>query len=87
MPSLTREQVCNLLVQLLLGLVRAVTLGSNLSRTHNHILLSNRRLPKPGGSGPRIYIRQEKGGQDIPPGNGFPFCRPLTIRRATVEVF
>jgi hypothetical protein len=32
-PSLTRGLVCNLLVQLLLGLVRAVTLGSKSRRT------------------------------------------------------
>jgi hypothetical protein len=32
-PSLTRRWVCNLLVQLLLGLARAVTLGSKYCRT------------------------------------------------------
>jgi hypothetical protein len=36
-PSLTRGRVCNLLVQLLLGLTRAVTLGSKSRRTHGHI--------------------------------------------------
>jgi hypothetical protein len=61
-PSLTRGRVCNLLVQLLLGLARAVTLGSKSRRTHDHILLSNLRLPWPGGPGPRIYIPQEQGG-------------------------
>jgi hypothetical protein len=39
--SLTRGWVCNLLVQLLLGLARAVTLGSKFRRTHDHILLSH----------------------------------------------
>jgi hypothetical protein len=52
--SLTRGRVCNLLVQLLLGLARAVT--------HGNILLSHVRLPQPGGSGSRIYIPQEQGG-------------------------
>jgi hypothetical protein len=36
-PSLTRGRFCNLLVQLLLGLARAVTLGSKSRRTHGHI--------------------------------------------------
>jgi hypothetical protein len=53
-PSLTRGWVCNLLVQLLLGLARAVTLGSKYSKIHGHILVSNLRLPQPGVSGPRI---------------------------------
>jgi hypothetical protein len=52
-PSLTRWRVCNLLVQLLLSLARAVTLGSKSRRTHGHILLSYFRLPQPGGPGPR----------------------------------
>jgi hypothetical protein len=71
-PSLTRGRVCNLLVQLLLGLARAVTLRSQSRRTHDHILLSYLRLPKPGGTGSRIYIPQEQGGPVIPPGTGFP---------------
>jgi hypothetical protein len=45
-PSLTRGRVCNLLVQLLLGLARAATLGSKSRRTHGHILLSHLRLPQ-----------------------------------------
>jgi hypothetical protein len=72
-PSLTRGWVCNLLVQSLLGLARAVTPGSKSLRTHDHILLSHLRLPQPGGPGPRIYIPQEQGGPVIPPGTGFPF--------------
>jgi hypothetical protein len=70
-PSLTRGQVCNLLVQLLLGLARAVTLGSKSRRTHGHILLPHLKLPLPGGPGPRIYIPQEQGGPVIPQGTGF----------------
>jgi hypothetical protein len=72
-PSLTRGWVCNLLIQLLLGLARAVTLGSKSRRTHDHILLSHLRLPQPGGPGHCIYIPQEQGGPVIPPGTGFPF--------------
>jgi hypothetical protein len=44
-PSLMRGRVCNLLEQLILGLARAVTPGSECHRTHGHILLSHLRLP------------------------------------------
>jgi hypothetical protein len=73
-PSLTRGRVCNVLVQLLLGLARAVTLGSKSRRTQDHILLSHLRLP------------QEQGGPVIPPGTGS-LLSPLTTRRDAVEVF
>jgi hypothetical protein len=76
-----RGRVYNLLVQFLLGLARAVTLGSKSRRTHGHILLSPMRLPQPGGPGSRIYIPQEQGVPVIPPGTGFPFLSPLTTRR------
>jgi hypothetical protein len=65
-PSLTRGRVCKLPVQLLLGLARAVTLGSKSRRTDGHILLSHLRLPQPGRSGSRIYILQEQSGPVIP---------------------
>jgi hypothetical protein len=78
--SLTRERVCNLLVQF------AVTLLSKSRRTYDHILLSHLRLPQPGEPGPLIYIPQEQGGPVIPPGTGLYFLSPLTTRRATVEV-
>jgi hypothetical protein len=74
-PSLTRGWACNLLVQLLLGLARAVILGFKSRRTHGHILLSHLGLPQPGGPGPRIYIPLEQSGPVIPPGTGFPFHR------------
>jgi hypothetical protein len=72
-PSLMRGLVCNLLVKLLLGLGRAVTLESKSLRTHGHILLSHLRLPQPGGPGSSIYIPQEQGGPVIPPGTVFLF--------------
>jgi hypothetical protein len=72
-PSLTRGLICNLLIQLLLGLARAVTLRSKSRRTHDHILLPHLRLPQPGGPGSCVYIPQEQGGPVIPPGTGFPF--------------
>jgi hypothetical protein len=68
--SLTRVRVCNLHLQLLLGLARAVTLGSKSRTTHDHILLSHLRLPQSGRPGSRIYIPQEQGGPVIPPGTG-----------------
>jgi hypothetical protein len=67
-PFLTRGRVFNLLVQLLLGLARAVTLGPKSRRTHGHILLSHLRLPQPGGPGSRIYIPQEQRGPVMAPG-------------------
>jgi hypothetical protein len=70
-PSLTGGWVCNLLVQLLLGLARVVALESKSRRTHGHILLSHMRLPHPGRPGPRIYIPQKQGGPVIPPGTCF----------------
>jgi hypothetical protein len=73
-PSLTRAWVCNLLVQLLLGLARAVTLGSKSCRTHDHVLLSHLRPPQHGGPGPRIYITR-----NMPTGTGFPFRRLLRL--------
>jgi hypothetical protein len=39
-PSLTRARVCNLLVQLLLRLVSAVTVRSKSRRTWDHLLLT-----------------------------------------------
>jgi hypothetical protein len=78
-PSLTRGRVCNLLLQLLLGPARAVTLGSKSRRNHGHILQSHLRLPQPGGPGSRIYIPQEQSGPVIPPGTGFSFCHLLRL--------
>jgi hypothetical protein len=71
-PSLTRVWVCNLLVQLLLSLTRAVTHGSKSRRTH-HILLSHMRLPKLGGPGSRIYVAQ------FYPRHLVPICRLLRL--------
>jgi hypothetical protein len=36
-----------------------------------YFTLSDSRLPQLGGPGPRIYIRQGRGGPVIPPGTGF----------------
>jgi hypothetical protein len=68
-PSLMRGWVCNLLVQLLLDLARAITRVQS-RRTRDHILLSHLKLPQPGGPGPRIYIPHEQGGRVISPCRG-----------------
>jgi hypothetical protein len=79
-PYLTSGRVCNLL--LLLFLASAVPYGSQSLLTQDHILLSQfLRLPQPGRPGLRIYIPQEKGGPDIPPGTRFPFRRLLLLVR------
>jgi hypothetical protein len=77
-PSLTRGRVFNLM--LLLVLASTVPLGYESRGTQDHILLSQLlSLPQPGGPGPRMYIPQEQGGPDIPPGTGFPFSLPLQL--------
>jgi hypothetical protein len=43
-PSLMKGRVCNLLVQVLLGLASAVTLACKSRRTRDHILLFHLRL-------------------------------------------
>jgi hypothetical protein len=70
--SLTNGWVCNLLVQLLLALARAITLGFKSHRTRCHISLSHLRLSLPGGPDPRIYVPQEQDGPIISPGPGLP---------------
>jgi hypothetical protein len=83
-PSLTWGRVCDLL--LLLVLASAIRLGSESCGTKDHILLSQfLRLPQPGGPSLRVYIPQEQGGQDIPPGTVFPFRRLLRLSGTTVE--
>jgi hypothetical protein len=43
-PSLTRGRVCNLLVQMLLALASAVTLGYKSRKIRDHTILSHLRL-------------------------------------------
>jgi hypothetical protein len=77
-PSLTRRRVCNLLS--LVVLARAVPFGYEYRETQDHILLSQfLRLPQPGGPGPCVYIPQEQGGPDTPPGTGFSFYLLLRL--------
>jgi hypothetical protein len=62
MPSLMRGCMC--ILQLLLGLTRAVIL-----RIMTIFALSNLRLTQPEGPGSRIYLPQEHGGPVIPLGH------------------
>jgi hypothetical protein len=57
---------------------------SESRRTINHILLSQLRLTRPGGPGPRIHIPRNRMAQLSPrtPGSPLP---TLTTRRATAE--
>jgi hypothetical protein len=77
--SLTWGWVWNLLIQLLLALARALTLGSKSLRTHDHTFLSHIRLPQPVPPGTWLPT--------CIPGHWVLFSSPLTTRRATVEVF
>jgi hypothetical protein len=75
-PSLTEGRLCNLLVQLLLGLARSVTLGSKSRKTHDHVLLSHFRFLNPGGLGtawPR-YAPEHWVGFSSPLTNGWLLC-------------
>jgi hypothetical protein len=65
-PSMTRGWVYNLLVQLLLGLTSAITLGSKSRRTHNHILFSFETPPNCRARSMYLY----------PPGTEWPSYNP-----------
>jgi hypothetical protein len=82
-PSLTRGRVCRL--QLLLGVASAVTVGSESSRTHEHILLS--QIPDSSNleSYVPVFISPHKqGGPVISPWTRFPFSSSPTTRWAEV---
>jgi hypothetical protein len=69
------------------GLASTVILRSESYGTRDQFLLSDLRLPQPGGPGPHIYITQEQGGPVIPTRHWVPFSSSSTTCRATVEVF
>jgi hypothetical protein len=67
----TRE-VCRL--QLLLDIASAVTVGSETSRTHDHILLSQIRDSLNLEDYVPVFISfHEQGVPELSPGSGFPF--------------
>jgi hypothetical protein len=63
---LTRGRVCNLLVQLLLGLARALTLGSKVCTTRDHISLLHLRLPNMEGQIPVFMFPRNRVAQLYP---------------------
>jgi hypothetical protein len=77
--SIWQLRVCNLLLELLLELARAITLRSKSRTTQTILYCLLWDSPKLGGSGPRIYVLQEQGGPVIHPGTGFPFRRLLRL--------
>jgi hypothetical protein len=68
-----RIWVCNLLIQLLLGLARAVTLGSKSHRTRDHILLSHLRPPNLEGQVPIFISPRNRVAQLYPSALGYLF--------------
>jgi hypothetical protein len=75
--SLMRERVCRL--QLLLALASSHSWVWVPRDSWPYFTVSDSRIPKPGGPGPRIYIPREQGGPVIPPGTGFPFRHLLRV--------
>jgi hypothetical protein len=73
-PSLKREWDCNLLVQLILGLARAATLGSKSCRNHDHTLLSFETPAAWRARSPYLYP-PGTGWPSYTPGHWVPFCR------------
>jgi hypothetical protein len=61
---------------MLLTFTSPLILGSKSRRTHGHILLSQTRLPQPGGPGPFLYVHRVQGGLVIPPP---PLANPVTV--------
>jgi hypothetical protein len=87
-PSGTRDQVFFLLEIFFRQLQVCYFVAPSLTRgwVCNFLLLlalassvPRDSRPQPGGPGPCVYIPQEWGGPDIPPGTGFPFCRLLRL--------
>jgi hypothetical protein len=61
---MTRGRVCNLLPQVILGIVNAVTLGSKSRRIRDHMFLSHLRLDSLSVYGVSILTRLHTGGGD-----------------------
>jgi hypothetical protein len=78
-PSLTKGWVCRL--QLLLVLASAVILRSEPRGSHDHILLSQIRDPRPNleGQVPVFISPRNRTAQLYPQGTGFPFRRLLRL--------
>jgi hypothetical protein len=71
--SLTRGRVCRL--QLVSVFASAVIFESEFRGTNDYFTVSDSRLQKPGGLGPRNYILQEQDDPVTPPGTEYPIRR------------
>jgi hypothetical protein len=79
-------RVCSLLVQLLLDLTKAVTLGSKSRRTHDYILLSFQTPPTWRPRYLQVYLRPAGTRWfSYTPGHWVPFSSSHKTRRAAVE--
>jgi hypothetical protein len=84
-PSLTRGWVCNLLTQLLLGLARAIALGSKSRRTQTIFYCLIWDSPNLEGQ-VSVFISPGTGWPSYTPGHWVPFCRLFRLAGTTVEV-
>jgi hypothetical protein len=83
--SLTREWICNLLVQLLLGLARAVTLGVQVPQNSRpHFTASSETPPALRARSPHLYP-PTTGWPSYTPRHWVPFLSPVTTHRARVS--
>jgi hypothetical protein len=85
-PSLTRGLVCNLLVQLLLGLARAVTWVEVPQNSLPYFTVSSETPSTWRARFPNLYPPGTVW-PSYTPGHWVPFLSPLTTRRTTVELF
>jgi hypothetical protein len=83
-PSPTRGWVCNLLVQLLLGLRQSSDSWVKVPQNSRPYFTVS--FETPGGPGPCIYILQERGGPVIPLGTRFPFVTSCNSQGCSVSI-
>jgi hypothetical protein len=84
--SLTRGWICNLLVRLVLGLIKAVTLGFKSHENSWTYFSISFEIPQPGDQVLHSYPPGAVQPSYIP-WDWAPFTSPLTSRSAKVEVF
>jgi hypothetical protein len=79
-PSLTRGRVCNLLYNCFWALPEPSLLGRSPAELRSIFYCLIWDSPQPGGPGSRIYIPQEQGGPDMPPGTGFNLISEVKVK-------
>jgi hypothetical protein len=85
-PPLTREWVCNLLVQLLLGLAEQSLLGQSSAELATIFYCLIWDSPNLEGQVP-VFISPRNGAAQLYPWSVGSLLSPITTRKATVEVF